>query len=422
MRRRDWFLAYTRFATMVTVALYTAGHAAVGFPLLVGGAVWRMLTLRPPLWQRTPLDPPLAAFGVILVLSTIASPYRSIAVTATVITLASGIVWFGSFAWLVHRDPSARPALLRVWALGAPPAAVIGTIAGRITPGHDRAYFPQMPMGSSAFATTLSLGSLVALGLAYRARGRERLLWFACALASLVGLMEAQSRSALLGWLAGAAYLTWREFRGRPPRLVVALASGLVVLLFAGVVAPATVAYVRRAPRDLVQDRLQIWQIAVGMVQAHPLLGTGPGTFQTVFDQWKPPGLERKWSAHDLWLNYTVETGLLGLLGILWVICTAAREWVRWGRRAAPGGDPLMPTVIAVVIGVLVNQCGDNTLLSVSTISGFWLLLAFLVVPFPTPAPRRESGDGGPNDGEGVPIAPLREALTAGIRSREGSW
>ena len=424
MRRRDWFLAYTRFAAMVTVALYTAGHAAVGFPLLLGGAVWRLATRRPPLWQRTPLDLPLAAFGVVLVLSTIASPYRSIAVTATVITLVSGVVFFGSFAWLVRRDPSARPALLRVWALGAPPAAVIGMIAGRWAP--YRASFPNMPMGSSAFGTTLLIGSLIALGLAYRAEGRARLLWFGCAVVTLVALLDTISRSPLAGWVAGAGYLTWRELRAHPRRLAVTLASGLAILALAAIIIPHEAGRIRQAPAHFVQDRLQIWWIAAGMAVARPILGSGPGTFQTVFPERQLASGERKWSAHNLWLNYTVETGLLGLASILWVLGVAGREWVRSGRRAAreivsPGGDPLWPAITAVVIGILVDQCGDNTLLSVSTVSGFWLLLAFLVVPLPSPIHPRGSGDGLPVDGDGAPAVALEEVVAAGARAKEAS-
>jgi len=425
VRRRDWFLAYTRFAAMVTVALYTAGHAAIGFPLLLGGAVWRLATLRPPLWQRTPLDLPLAAFGVVLVLSTIASPYRPIAVTATAITLASGIVFFGSFAWLVHRDPAVRGTLLRVWALGGPPAAVIGMIAGRWAP--YRAHFPNMPMGSSAFGTTLLIGSLIALGLAYRAQGRARLFWFGCAVVTLVALLDTISRSPLAGWLVGAGYLTWRELRPHPRRLAVTLASGLAFLALAAVIIPHEAGRIRQAPAHFMQDRLQIWEISAGMVGAHPLLGTGPGTFETVFPEQKLASGERKWSAHNLWLNYTVETGLLGLLSILWVLAVAGREWVRSGRRAAraigsPGGDPFWPAITAVVIGVLVDQCGDNTLLSVSTVSGFWLLLAFLAVPLPSLIHPRGSGEGLPIDGHGAPAAQLEEVVAAGARAKEGSW
>ena len=77
--------------------------------------------------------------------------------------------------------------------------------------------------------------------------------------------------------------------------------------------------------------------------------------------------------------------------------------------------------VPAVVIGILVDQCGDNTLLSVSTVSGFWLLLAFLVVPLPSPIHPRGSGDGLPVDGDGAPAVALEEVVAAGARAKEAS-
>ena len=403
-------LRFTRAVALVTMAFYTAGHAAVGFPLFLIGAVGRVLTLHPPLWRRTPLDLPFVAFGVALVLATVASAYRSIAVPSMLLTLISTAVLFGSFAWLVGRDPGARALLLRVWALGAPPAAVIGVIAGGMV--HDRAFFPRMPMGTNAFGTTLFLGSVMALGFAYRAERRARPLWFACALVSLVGLLATQSRSALGGWVAGAVYLTWRELRAHPRQLAVALASGIAVLALAATAAPSVAARVGHVSTDLVVDRVQIWRIAVGIVESHPLLGTGPGTFQTMFNQRKPAGFERKWSAHNLWLHYAVETGLVGLFSILWIVYVAGREWARSGHLPLAGQDPFRPTITAASIGLLVDSCGDNTLLSVSTVSGAWLLLALLVVApaWPVRPDHR------------VLVAPQEEAvLVAGTRLREGS-
>src|SRR5438132_2968336 len=360
------FLAYIRFAAVITMAFFTAGHAAIGLPLLLAGNAWRLLRRGEVLWHSTPVDLPLAAFGVILVLSTVVSAYHPIAVDASFVTILSGVVLFGSFAWLLHRAPSVRIALLRAWALGAPPAAVIGLIAGLFA--HDRrAYFPQAPMGPNGFGTMVFLGSLVALGLAYRAREQERWLWLGCSLVSFGGLLATESRSALAGWVVGAAYLTWRELRDRPRRLGRWwLASGLVVVALLGAVAlPDLGQRVGHALRDLGADRMQIWRISAGMVAAHPVLGTGPGTFETVYNRLKPAGWERKWSAHNLWLNFAAETGLLGLLAILWVVLVAVREWVRAGRALPPRAAPIRPIGTGVLIGLFADHWGDSTLLSV---------------------------------------------------------
>jgi O-antigen ligase len=410
-------LAYTRAAAAVTMVCYAAGHAAIGLPLLVLGAMGRLVTLRPPLWRRTPLDAPLVAFGIVLVLSTAMSAYRPVAVTATLVTVISGAVFFGSFAWLAGRDPGIRGTLLRAWALGGPPAAVIGIIAGRLT--HDRAFFPRMPMGTNAFGTTLLLCSVAALGLVYRAEGRARWLWFTCVIVTLTGLLATETRSALAGWVVGAAYLTWREFRAHPRRLAAAMAAGIAVFAIAASAAPSVASRVGHVRSDLVTDRMQIWRTAVAIVRSYPLFGTGPGTFSIVYNERKPAGFERKWSAHNLGLHYAVETGLLGFASILWIVYTAAREWTRAGRSVPRDTDPYRLSITALTIALVVDQLGDNTLLSVSTISGAWLLLAFLVVPPPRPA-GLVAGARDPDEEQVVAPPPVEAALAAAARSREG--
>ena len=389
MKLDAFTLAYTRVAAVVTMLFYTAGHAAIGLPLLVIGGAARLAALRPPLWQRTPLDLPLAAFGVVLVASTLVSAYPSVAIPATLMTLISSAVFFGSFAWLFARDPGMRGTLLRALALGGPPAAVIGMVAGWVT--HDRAFFPRMPMATNAFGTTLLVASLTALGLAYRAEGRERRLWFTCGLFTLVGLLATETRSALAGWVVGAVYLTWRELNAYPRQLAAALAAGIAVFAIAATAAPSVASRVGRVSSDLVQDRVQIWRVAAGIVQSYPLLGTGPGTFRFMYDARQPRG-ERKWSAHNLWLHYAVETGLLGLLSILWVVYAAGRTWARSGRLLPHGADPFRVSITALAVALVVDSCGDNTLLSVSTVSAAWLLLALLVIPVPRPAPAATPG------------------------------
>ncbi|HYM91932.1 MAG TPA: hypothetical protein VEW91_09900, partial [bacterium] len=121
MNPASLYLDYVRSAAVVTLAFYTAGHAAIGLPLLLIGDAWRLVTRRRVLWHPTAVDLPLATFGVILLLSTAASPYHRIAVDATFVTVLSGVVFFGAFTWLLHQAPNVRVTLLRAWALGAPP-------------------------------------------------------------------------------------------------------------------------------------------------------------------------------------------------------------------------------------------------------------------------------------------------------------
>ena len=403
-------VAYVRWAAIATVLFYTAGYATIGFGLLFFGAVWSLLRWRTFPWYPTPLDAPLAVFGAVLLTSAIASPYRSVALGVTPMLLVSGAVYFGSFAWLLHRDPGARMTLLRVWALGAPLAALVGLA---FMTDH-RAGIPR-GVGPNGLGTTLLLGSVLALGLglAARARAWERGVWPVCSLVGLVGLLATGSRASLVGWLVGAGYLGWTTLRPWARVVFAVLVVGLVglgiaaalvpdvsdavvapLLLKAEQVAPDLTYRILNTPYDLAGNRLKIWSISLRMLTASPWLGTGFGTFEAAFAHWKTPEMNREPFAFDLALNLAVETGLLGLYAAAWVAQAGVAEWRRWGRGLPAGADPSRPAVAALWIGLLVDQLADNTLFSISTSAALWLLLAFLVVPAPPMRPLEIASQG----------------------------
>ncbi len=378
MTQRTEPVAYVRWAALVTAFLYTAGYSTIGFGFLFFGALWRLLIRRPPLWQSTPLDRPLAAFGAILVLSAIFSPYLRLASGVTLMLLLSGAVYLGSFGWLLHRDPGSRMTLLRAWALGAPPAALVGLAVSALT--HERASIPR-GVGPNGLGTTLLLGSILVVGLAIRARGWERVFWLASSLVTLLGLLASGSRASLVGFVVGVSYLVWRELHAHPWKMAAALAIGAVVLVLAAAFTPQLSARVGNTMTDVSTNRLKIWPASLRMIGAHPVLGTGFGTFERAYEGWKAPEMPPEPFAFNLALNIAVEIGLAGLIAALWVAVTGVDSWVRSGRSGPPGADPARAVITALWIGLLVNQLADNTLFSISTSAGLWLLLAFLVVP-----------------------------------------
>lgn len=396
MSSRNKSVAYLRWAAVVTCWLYTAGYAAVGFGLLFFGAVWRLLVRRTLAWQPSPLDLPLAAFGAILLASAAVSPDRPLALGVTLMLIISSVVYFGSFTELLSRAPEVRITLLRAWALGALGAALVGLAHSATTytqPGtHARAEIPR-GVGPNGLGTTLLLGSILAVGLAFRARGSERAWWAACGLLTLVGLLATGSRASLVGWVVGAAYLVYRELRARPQWMAAALAGGLAVLVLASAATPQLMGRVRDTIKDVSGNRIRIWHTSYGMIATHPLLGTGFGTFETEYERRKDPGMSPEPFAFNLALNLAVETGLLGLLAAVWVAVAAVRIWRSRQPGASSQVDPFRPLIVALWIGLLVDQFADNTLFSISTSAGLWLLLALVVVP-----PYRT-----------VPVTPMRD-------------
>ena len=103
--------------------------------------------------------------------------------------------------------------------------------------------------------------------------------------------------------------------------------------------------------RNDESGRMQIWQRGVGYMLRYPILGVGPGNFQTAegtlspFAQRQQFGVGVRWNAaHNSFVQVGAELGLPGLILFVAIIATAFRALRRSGRRASSavrtGGSP----------------------------------------------------------------------------------
>ena len=120
-----------------------------------------------------------------------------------------------------------------------------------------------------------------------------------------------------------------------------------------------------------LKSRLIIWQSAGEIIKDHPLVGIGPGMFQKYYLDYQakfPPYLE--WAVpqpHNLFLAFWLQTGLIGLTGLVWLL-------VLFFRSVAP--KKLSAILIATMIYILIHGLVDTTYWKNDLAVIFWLLIA----------------------------------------------
>lgn len=138
-----------------------------------------------------------------------------------------------------------------------------------------------------------------------------------------VALVLSRTRGAWIGFVAAAVALARLR-----PRAVKALAGiGLgaaIVIALMSLVFPLDIlsrfASIVDTTNNSNHGRIELWTVALQMFRDHPLLGVGNNNYRTLFDAYHPEMVlwEHSWgSAHNIYLHYLAERGLVGLASLL---------------------------------------------------------------------------------------------------------
>jgi len=122
------------------------------------------------------------------------------------------------------------------------------------------------------------------------------------------------------------------------------------------------------------QSRLIIWQSAGTIIKDHSLIGIGPGMFQKYYLDYQAklsPYLE--WAVpqpHNLFLAFWLQTGLLGLIGFIWLLFKFFRSGI---SKKTP--KKLLFVLMAAMIYILIHGLVDTTYWKNDLSIIFWLLI-----------------------------------------------
>jgi len=327
---------------------------------------------------RVPLLLPLLAYLGVNMLSTLISADPARGLSLDLITL--DLLALYAVLTLTLSTPARLLWGVRLWLGVAAIEAVAGMLAFALyLTAHAAVPGVQLDIVSGAplvygtlyegniFGSYMSAAFLIALALVGEETARHRGMLCLVLAATAVGLLLSGTRSAWGATVIGALVLLvlLRLGRGgRRGRLLVRLVGGLVAVgLVVGIglaVLPTSVtgAFGTRAQGLLNfgsgsgYGRVQLYKVAIDEWQAHPLLGVGPGSFT-----YRLPG---DYAAGPAWLpNLTLQalhdTGVLGLLALLWLFAAFYVTTIRALRRAPPGETrAALAGLVAAVTALLI--------------------------------------------------------------------
>jgi O-antigen ligase len=215
-----------------------------------------------------------------------------------------------------------------------------------------------MPNSLAAFLV-LVLPATAALSFRRSASDAGRVWWGWVTLVLLFGLVLTISRGA---WLAlGLAVTVWPlcVARGRWLSRIRIAALVLVGIALVGAVLYAKVPIVRARVTQLTLDagertRPIMWRAAWGLFREHPLVGTGAGSYDVLFEKYRPERFnDDPLYAHNDYLNTLSDYGLAGFLLFFGAAAIIAVRCARIRREEGlPRRDWLDSRTVLAALGI----------------------------------------------------------------------
>jgi putative inorganic carbon (HCO3(-)) transporter len=250
-------------------------------------------------------------------------------------------------------------------------------LTGLIQHTYDVTQTPPVVIYFTANAVALYVVPLVAVAgaLALHARQPERLFGAVFLLLGVVITMLSFSRG---GYLALAAVIAGLALSHRRRWALL----GLAVLAVAGMaliepIRHRVIIETENVYGNTVQSRLDLWTGAIKLIEQRPLFGAGLSGFQ---ERVAPFLANFHASAffidpHNILLNFWVETGLLGVIAIAWIIGAAMWISCRGWRAGSAGWSPFHLGVLLALVAVIVHGLVDVPYFKNDLSLEFWTLV-----------------------------------------------
>lgn len=279
------------------------------------------------------------------------------------------------------RTPQRALTIVAALAAGGAVAGLANSVLvlmGLLNGTYDVRGTPPVAIYSTANAVALYIVPITAVAgsLALFARGRARIVGITF---FVIGVVVTELSFSRGGYLALAAVVAGLALSHRLRLILLGLAVvGTGALALVPPILHRIVIETQNVAGNTVFSRLELWTAAMKLLEQRPLLGAGLSGFQ---ERVAPFYARTQTSAnfidpHNIVLNFWVETGLLGLVAIIWIFVSTFRvSWLGWRR----GGDEWRPYhlgVLLAMVAVVVHGMVDVPYFKNDLSLEFWTLIA----------------------------------------------
>ena len=369
-----------------SIALFETGAAVV----LLLWMAWQLTTREVRVRWNPLFAPMLVFFGLVLVqIACHHSPYLYDSLSELWLYIAYGILIFVAVQ-LLRADGILRFG--KTLALFGSVYAVFAVFQGFTSGG--RIYWLIKPRAGSGYGSyvnhnhyaglmELLLPIPLVLVLSGLVRGGKRVLLAFAATLMAASVFLCQSRGGMLAVIVETLFLVIFWMRQFSPRKSAAafVAFCLITASFLAWIAPQQVGGRMTDIHD--PARWLIHRDSIRMFAAHPLLGSGFGSFATMFPRYREfyDGFFIN-HAHDDYLELLLETGLAGFGVAVWFIVVLYREGFRNFRPAKISPAALISVAaLAGCTGLLVHSFTDFNLHIPGNAALFYVLCAIATAP-----------------------------------------
>lgn len=260
----------------------------------------------------------------------------------------------------------------------------VGLIAGVL--GYDWALlwgarFRGLFINPNYTGILAALGVIIG-GYLVASRGRATVPMIAAVLSLIPPLLLSGSRGPVLAVLLAVAALALRSGSGRLRAGL--LAGGLVATIVVPLASPGLIQFalgIFTREGGFSSGRTALWAALLSRWTESPFLGIGYASTQTLDSQ-------RGLAAHNIYLQFLVELGILGVVGLLVLIHSLFVERARSGPVTVLGAGALTIGLIEFT-EASVTGAGNSVALTA------WLVVLASTVPMPTIAPGEAAEEAG---------------------------